>query len=95
MTAHEIMHPPRELGFSTRTQDGCIIATLSGDLDTASAPVLREQLLSALGTRASRLVIDLSNVSFCALPECVDRGAWLARTMPLTTPRSPERLVDC
>jgi anti-anti-sigma factor len=38
---------------------------LSGDLDIACAPALREQLVSALGTRVSRLIIDLSKVSFC------------------------------
>jgi anti-sigma B factor antagonist len=44
---------------------GVTVAMLSGDLDIAGAPVLRERLLGLLGVHASRLVIDLSGVSFC------------------------------
>lgn len=44
---------------------GFTVAMLSGDLDIAGAPMLREQLLGLLGVHASRLVIDLSGVSFC------------------------------
>lgn len=57
--------PVGGLGFSARTADGYTIAVLSGELDVACAPVLREQLLSVLRPRASRLVVDLSEVSFC------------------------------
>jgi anti-sigma B factor antagonist len=51
--------------FPVRTADGVTIAELSGDLDLASAPVLREQLLGLLRPGASRLVLDLSRVLFC------------------------------
>jgi anti-anti-sigma factor len=43
---------------------GITIAELTGELDIASAPALREQLLSLLRPGASRLVVDLSEVSF-------------------------------
>src|SRR5260370_30299261 len=53
------------LDISTRTVGGITIAELAGELDIASAPALREQLLSLLSPGSSRLVIDLSKVSSC------------------------------
>jgi anti-sigma B factor antagonist len=53
------------LDLLAQTVDGITIAELTGELDIASAPALREQLLSLLRPGASRLVIDLSKVSFC------------------------------
>jgi anti-sigma B factor antagonist len=52
-------------GVPVRVVDGVIVAELSGDLDLASAPDLREQLLGLLRPGASRLVLDLSRVAFC------------------------------
>jgi anti-sigma B factor antagonist len=65
MTLHETSLPPAGLRFSAHTDSGYTIATLSGELDVACSPVLREQLLGVLRPRASRLVIDLSKVTFC------------------------------
>jgi anti-anti-sigma factor len=53
------------LDLSARTAGGITIAELTGELDISSAPALREQLLSLLRPGSSRLVIDLSKVSFC------------------------------
>ena len=53
------------LDISTRTVDGMTIAELAGELDVASAPALREQLLSLLRPGSSRLFVDLSKVSLC------------------------------
>lgn len=53
------------LDLLAQTVDGITIAELTGELDIASAPTLREQLLSLLRPGTSRLVIDLSKVSFC------------------------------
>jgi anti-sigma B factor antagonist len=53
------------LDLSTRTVGGITVAELAGELDIASAPVLREQLLSLLRSGSSRLVIDLSKVNIC------------------------------
>jgi anti-sigma B factor antagonist len=53
------------LDISIRTVGGITIAGLAGELDIASAPALREQLLSLLRPGSSRLVIDLSKVSIC------------------------------
>jgi len=52
-------------GLSCRAEhDGYVVAALTGELDIASAPALREQLLSLLRPAASRLIIDLSAVGY-------------------------------
>jgi anti-anti-sigma factor len=53
------------LALSTPAAGGVTIAELSGELDIAGAPALREQLLGLLRPGSSRLVIDLSKVSHC------------------------------
>jgi anti-sigma B factor antagonist len=53
------------LDLSAQSAGGITIAELAGELGIASAPELREQLLSLLRPGSSRLVIDLSKVSFC------------------------------
>jgi anti-anti-sigma factor len=53
------------LDLSVRTAGGVTIAELTGEVDIASVPALREQLLRLLRPGSSRLVIDLSEVSFC------------------------------
>ena len=66
------MMAPREIdqfllgpGLSVRGKDGYTVVAISGELGIASAPVLREQLLGLLRPGASRIVIDLSGVTFC------------------------------
>jgi anti-anti-sigma factor len=49
---------------SACAEHGHVIATLRGDLDIATAPAMREQLLSLLRPGASRLVVDLSAVRY-------------------------------
>ena len=52
-------------GLSCRAEhDGYVVAALRGELDIASAPALREQLLSLLRRASSRLIIDLSAVGY-------------------------------
>jgi anti-anti-sigma factor len=53
------------LELSVRTAGGVTIAELTGEVDIASVPALREQLLRLLRPGSSRLVIELSKVSFC------------------------------
>lgn len=65
MTLHGTSASPCGLRFSVWTAGGYTIAVLTGELDVVCTPVLREQLLSVLRPRASRLVVDLSGVSFC------------------------------
>lgn len=54
-----------DLVVSVRTAGDVTIAELTGELDIASAPALREQLLGLLRPGSSQLVVDLSKVSFC------------------------------
>jgi anti-sigma B factor antagonist len=65
MAPHEIDHVLPGPALSVRSQGGYNIVTISGDMDIASVPVLREQLLGLLRPHASRVVIDLSEVTFC------------------------------
>ena len=57
------VQPP--LYSRVRAEAGVTVAELAGELDLASAPALREQLLGLLRRGSSRLVLDLSRVSFC------------------------------
>jgi anti-anti-sigma factor len=51
--------------FSVLTApDGAVIVAIGGDLDIASAPSVRERLLSLLRPDACRLVIDMSAVRY-------------------------------
>ena len=63
MNSGTTIHPTP--GVPVRIADGVPVAELSGELDLASAPALREQLLGLLRPGASRLVLDLSRVTFC------------------------------
>jgi anti-sigma B factor antagonist len=63
MSSGTTPHP--SLGLSARTSGAITIAELVGELDIASAPALRDELLGLLRRGSSRLVIDLSKVSFC------------------------------
>ena len=65
MTPHEIDYSLQGLTLSVRSQNGYTIAAIRGDLDIASVPALREQLLGLLQPHASRIVADLSGVTFC------------------------------
>ena len=59
--AHSAAHEASLRFTSPADRGGYAIAALSGDLGTASAPALREQLRSLLRA-ASQLIIDLSAV---------------------------------
>jgi anti-anti-sigma factor len=82
MAPHEIdhyLHPP---ALSLSSQAGYTVTTISGDLDIAGVPALRDQLLGVLGPHASRMITDLSGVTFCdasglAVLVSVDRRARL------------------
>ncbi|HTP16016.1 MAG TPA: STAS domain-containing protein [Streptosporangiaceae bacterium] len=52
------------LDICCRTERGYVIAELSGELSISCVPALREQLIGMLRPGASRLVIDLADVSY-------------------------------
>ena len=62
---HETDHFLPAPALSVRREGDCTIVTLSGEIDIAYAPALRERLLGLLRPGASRLVVDLSGVTFC------------------------------
>lgn len=99
MTLHEISYFPQDLILSVRRQDGCTIVTISGELDIACAYALREQLLGVLGTQGSRLVADLSGVTFCdasglsALAAAGRRARLLGGVLCLAAPSVPVTMV--
>jgi anti-sigma B factor antagonist len=49
---------------STVRQDSATIVVVTGDVDLETGPRLRDSLLAALNTDPSRLVLDLSQVTF-------------------------------
>ena len=65
MTPPEIDPVPPSPALSVRRKDGYTIVSISGEIDFARAPVVREHLLGLLRPGASQLVVDLSGVTFC------------------------------
>jgi len=53
-----------DLGLGEREQDGWNVLTVSGEIDIATAPSLRERLHSLLADGKHKLVIDLDDVGF-------------------------------
>jgi anti-anti-sigma factor len=58
-----VIGPRRAMAPSAREERGYLVAALSGRLDNAHAPAVREQLLRLLRPAASQLVLDLTLVS--------------------------------
>ncbi len=91
----ETSSPSAGLRLSTYTDGEYSVAVLSGELDIASAPVLREQLLDVLRPQASKLIVDLSQVSFCdasgltVLVGTNRRARLLGGVLRLAAPPSP------
>src|SRR5947207_14680700 len=99
MTPHEIDFPLPCLTLSIRDQGGYTITAISGDLDIACVPAVREHLLGILGPHVSRIVVDLSGVTFCdasglAVLIGASRRAWLlGGVLRLAAPSPPVTAV--
>ena len=65
MTATSVDPPTSELVTVTvSTSDTVVRVTAAGEVDSTSAPVLREQIDAVLDSGAPELVVDLVQVSF-------------------------------
>src|SRR5258706_9382233 len=53
-----------ELGLVVREQDGWTVLTVSGEIDIATAPGLRERLHGLLAENRQKIVVDLDDVGF-------------------------------
>lgn len=53
-----------DLGISIERDGSAFVAIPDGEVDVASAPRLRDELLNALNDRPPLLVVDLSQVTF-------------------------------
>ena len=53
-----------ELGLVVREQDGWAVLSVSGEIDMATAPGLRERLHGLLAEETQKLVVDLDDVGF-------------------------------
>ena len=53
-----------ELGLAEREHDDWTVLTVSGEIDIATAPSLRERLHSLLADGRHKLIIDLDDVGF-------------------------------
>jgi anti-anti-sigma factor len=65
MAPHEIDHVLPGPVLFVRAEDGYTIVTISGEIGIVSAPMVRERLLGLLRPDTSRIVVDLSAVTFC------------------------------
>jgi anti-sigma B factor antagonist len=53
-----------ELGLVVRDQDGWVVLAVSGEIDIATAPSLRERLHALLAEDKRQLIVDLDDVGF-------------------------------
>jgi anti-sigma B factor antagonist len=53
-----------ELGLAVHDRDGWAVLTVSGEIDIATAPSLRERLHALLAEDKRQIVIDLEDVGF-------------------------------
>jgi anti-sigma B factor antagonist len=80
------------LRIATADDTDPVIVVLSGELDIASAPELENTLDTLLSSGRIRIVIDLTDLSFCdstgisvfvrANNKCVDQGGYLRMAAP-------------
>ena len=53
-----------DIGLEVSDRDGWTVLTVTGEVDVATAPRLREQLIGLVGRECYRIVVDLGAVDF-------------------------------
>lgn len=53
-----------DLGLDVSERDGWAVLAVSGEVDVATAPRLREQLIELVNRGSNRIVVDLERVEF-------------------------------
>jgi anti-sigma B factor antagonist len=53
-----------DLRISTRSERAAVVVSVSGDVDVASSPILREALDKPLVAQAPHIVVDLTELNF-------------------------------
>ena len=53
-----------DLRISTRSEGAAVVVSVSGDVDVASSPILRDALDRPLAAQASHIVVDLAGLTF-------------------------------
>lgn len=53
-----------DLHFATCDLDGCVVATIAGELDLSNADVLRTRLVETLDRPVRDVIVDLGDLSF-------------------------------
>ncbi|MQA86392.1 MAG: anti-sigma factor antagonist [Streptosporangiales bacterium] len=93
------MDPTTDLHVHTRLEGPYTIVAIDGELDIATAYTLRERLLDILHRDDTRIVVDLSGVSFCdvsglaTLVATKRRARLLGGTLRLAAPRPQVRTI--
>ncbi|URM96577.1 STAS domain-containing protein [Actinomadura madurae] len=62
---HHLVQTAEPIGLTRERLDDRTVIAISGDLDAASTPFLRERLYAALRDSGAYVVIDLSGVTAC------------------------------
>jgi anti-sigma B factor antagonist len=53
-----------DLGVEVSKQDGSAVLTVTGEIDVATAPRLREHVVKLVGEGETRIVVDMEGVEF-------------------------------
>ena len=78
-----------ELGFEITRVDGWTILGVTGEVDVATAPSMREQLIALIAGGDSRLIVDLSPVDFL---DSTGLGVLVGALKPLSSMAPSARL---
>ncbi len=83
---------PEMLHITGYVRDGVAVVVLAGELDLATAPMLARYVDTPAVRRRSRVVVDVSGLTFCdcagltallrASRHCVEKGGWLRLSGP-------------